>query len=132
MLVPHSDKLLTQAAPLSFLGLQVGTRMTLVRLPNDEVLLHSPIALTAELGAAVDKTGTLTRIVCPNVYHHLHAKGWSEAYPKAVVHAPRSLKKKRSDLRITHELEDVTAKTFNDELVPIHIDGCMLDETVFV
>ncbi len=132
ILETHGEHLLTRAAPLSFFGLQVGTRMTLLRLANGELLLHSPIAISDELRTAVDREGTLTQIVCPNVYHHLHAKGWAEAYPKAVVHAPRALAKKRSDLRIDHALEEASPKTWNDELVPLHIDGCMLDETVFI
>jgi hypothetical protein len=35
-------------------------------------------------------------------------------------------------LRIDVNLEDVTADEWGGEFVPIHIDGCILDETVFV
>jgi Domain of unknown function (DUF4336) len=45
------------AAPLSFLGLRIGTRMTVVRLASGDLWVHSPIALTPELRAAVDALG---------------------------------------------------------------------------
>jgi hypothetical protein len=40
------------AAPLSFLGLHLGTRMTVVRLAGGELWVHSPIAATPELNAS--------------------------------------------------------------------------------
>jgi hypothetical protein len=130
--VRHGEDFLTRTAPLSFLGLHVGTRMTILRLPDRKLLVHSPIALDDELRTAVDAEGTVAHVICPNAYHHLHAKGWVEHYPDAVIHAPRGLRKKRPDLRIDRDLEDATATSFGADIVPLHIDGSMLDETVFV
>jgi hypothetical protein len=131
-LIRHAEGLFTAWAPLSFYGIHVGTRMTVVRLPSGGLLVHSPIALEPELKTEVEALGDVTQIVAPNLFHHLAAGAWAEAYPKAVVHAPRSLRKKRADLRIDRELEEASAKTFEDALVPLAIDGTMLRETVFV
>lgn len=35
--------------PLSVLGAEIGTRMTVIRLENGGLLVHSPIRLTADL-----------------------------------------------------------------------------------
>lgn len=131
-LVRHAEGLSSAAAPLSFYGIHVGTRMTVVRLPSGGLLVHSPIALDPERKREVDALGEVTHIVAPNLFHHLSAGPWAEAYPTAVVHAPRALRKKRPDLRIDRELEDASPKTFEDALVPLAIDGTMLRETVFV
>jgi hypothetical protein len=131
-LVRHGESFLTIAAPQSFLGLHLGTRMTIVRLADRALIVFSPVAMNDELRAAVDAEGTVAHIVCPNVYHHLHAGPWSTAYPDAVVHAPRALRKKRPDLRIDRELDDATPASFGSDIVPLHIDGSMLDETVLV
>jgi hypothetical protein len=77
-------------------------------------------------------TSKVAHVVCPNAYHHLHAKAWADRYPDAVFHAPRGLRKKRPDLRIDRELEDATSASFGADIMPLHIDGSMLDETVFV
>src|SRR5688572_19012936 len=114
-LARHRDDILTRTAPQTFFGFHIGTRMTVVRLPDKKLLVHSPVMLDDDLRAAVDREGEVAHIVCSNIYHHLHAKKWSETFPDAVVHAPRGLRKKRPDLRIDRDLEDATASTFGDD-----------------
>ena len=46
-LVERSADLWTLDAPQRFLGMPLGTRMTVVRLPGAELLLYSPVALGA-------------------------------------------------------------------------------------
>ena len=46
----HSDLWVTES-PLRFLGLEIGARMTVVRLPGPKLLLHSPIAASPDLSA---------------------------------------------------------------------------------
>ncbi len=132
MLTRHAEGLFTHAAPFSLFGIRIGTRMTVVRLPDGLLLVHSPVPIDDALRRAVDREGKVAHVVAPNAFHHLFAGQWAEAYPDAVVVAPRALRKKRRDLRIDRDLEDVTAGTFGGALVPHHIDGSMLDETVLV
>ena len=62
--------------PLRFLGLELGARMTVVRLPGSRLLLHSPIARSRELAAEVERLGSPTYLVAPNRFHHLYARDW--------------------------------------------------------
>jgi hypothetical protein len=116
-------------APHRFYGLHLGTRMTVLRLADGSVWLHSPIALEPMLKAEIDALGEVAHIVCPNLYHHSYARPWAEAYPKARVHGPAGLAGKRPDLRIDAELGPVA---WGDDLVPLKIAGSMLRETVFL
>ncbi|MGZ3419469.1 MAG: DUF4336 domain-containing protein [Polyangiales bacterium] len=118
----------TADAPLKLMGMHIGTRMSVVRLPDASLLVHSPIELTPALKAEVDALGEVAHIVCPNTYHHLHAGPWKQAYPKARLQGPPGLHSKRSDLRFDGPLPSGSWNGF--ELVPIH--GSMLEETVFV
>jgi hypothetical protein len=131
-LVRHTDDLHTVDAPLSFLGFRLGTRMTVVRLPDETVLVHSPVPVTAELRAAVAAVGEVSHVVAPSLFHHLSAGAWIEACPKATLHAPRSLRKKRPDLRVDADLEDARDATWGGALVPVAIAGTLLEETVLV
>lgn len=131
-LTRHDEGVFSCGAPLVLMGLPIGSRMTVVRLRDGSLLVHSPVPLDAALRAAVDAEGPVAHVVAPNLYHHLHAGTWAAAYPKATVYAPRALRKKRRDLRIDRDLEEVRASTFGDEIVPLHVDGSMLDETVLV
>jgi hypothetical protein len=132
MLERLDEGLWVAPAPLKFIGFRLGTRMTVVRLPGGDLWVHSPIALTPELRAEVDALGAVRHIVAPNLYHHLFAGQWRAAYPSASLWGPAALARKRKDLKLTSTLEQVSAAPWASELAPLHIDGCALDETVFV
>ncbi len=132
MLERLDEGLWVAAMPLTYVGLHLGTRMTVVRLAGGELWIHSPIAPTAALRAAVDGLGRVAHLVAPNLYHHLFVEPWRAAYPGAVVHGPGALARKRKDLPLSAPLEEAHAAPWAGELAPVHIDGCMLDETVFV
>ena len=106
--------------------------MTVVRLRDGTLLLHSPVPLNDDLARELKALGRVAYIVCPNRFHHVHAAPMIAAFPDAKVYAPAGLRNKRRDLRIDADLESVTEREWGGELIPVHIDGCMLDETVFV
>lgn len=101
-----ADDLWVADQPLRFAGLEVGTRMTVLRLPGSGLLLHSPVARSSELAAAVDRIGTPAVIVAPNRLHHLYVQQWSSAHPAARVLAAPGLETKRADLKIDAVLAD--------------------------
>ncbi|MEE4208253.1 MAG: DUF4336 domain-containing protein [Parvularcula sp.] len=65
------------------------TRMTIIRNPRGELLIHSPIALEDGLAKALTKLGTVSAILVPNSFHHLFAASWLEAYPSAVLYTAK-------------------------------------------
>jgi len=133
MLEQLDEGLWVVAAPHSFLGLRVGTRMTVVRFADGSLWIHSPIRLDPALRAAVDTLGEVAHIVAPSLYHHVYAGDWAEAYPRALVHAPAGLRRKRPDLRIDADFESGPShSTWSGTLIPHTIDGSRLQETVFV
>lgn len=119
------------ACPHSFYGLQLGTRMTVVRLSSGGVLLHSPIPMRADLRAAIDAIGPVKHIVCPNVFHHTYAGEAVGAYPDALLHGPAKLHAKRRDLHFHAVLSEIPHADWRNDLAPIAIDGSIVKETVF-
>ncbi len=132
LLAPWGRDVWTVAAPLRMLGLHLGTRMTVIRLPGGGLLLHSPVPISPELRREVDALGAVIHLVAPNMYHHLHIGPWAEAYPNAILHAPAGLAKKRPDLRVDAALGSTPHADWQGALVPLAVDGSMLVETVFV
>jgi hypothetical protein len=84
--------------PLRFVGLEIGTRMSVVRLRESQLLLHSPVRLDAALRAELDALGEVRFVVAPNRFHHLFAGEAASAYPKAELYGAPGLERKRSDL----------------------------------
>lgn len=131
MLTAHSEHVHTVPSRQTMLGLHIGSRMTAVKLRAGDVLLHSPVAMTPALADAVAEIGPVAWIVCPNVYHHLHAAPWVARFSSATLVGPRALTKKRRDLTFGAYLDDAPGP-WSADLTPLHIDGCALDETVLV
>ncbi|WNG50885.1 DUF4336 domain-containing protein [Archangium minus] len=107
MLRPLSEDLFIKDVPFRVSGFDLGARMTVIRLSEGGLWLHSPVKLDAETRSAVDALGPVRFLVAPNVMHHLWLGDWAAAYPSAKVLAPAGLRKKRPDLRIDVELSDV-------------------------
>ncbi len=119
------------ASPQSFLGLHLGTRMTVVRLRDGSLLVHSPIALTPSLKAEVALLGPVRHIVAPSQAHHLYAGEWQDAYPDALLHAAVGLAMRRKDLAIDRELRGDAQADWDSDLETTFLDGTLLNETVF-
>jgi len=79
-------------APQRFLGLEVGARMTVLRLSTG-LLVHSPIAVDP---STVAHLGEPRWVLAPNKLHHLHVGPWIDAGYQAWA-AP-GLPQKRPDL----------------------------------
>src|SRR5512143_2429623 len=92
--------------PQTFYGLAVGTRMTVIRLPGDRLLLHSPVALDDALRAELDSLGRVLYAVAPNRLHHLYAGEVAKLYPASRLWVGPGLERKRPDLSFVGVLGD--------------------------
>jgi hypothetical protein len=92
--------------PLKFWGVEVGTRMTLIRLANGELVAISPIAVDRQTINQINELGNVTTIIAPNLYHHLFVAEFKAIYPDAQIWAAPDLELKRPDLPIDKTLTD--------------------------
>ncbi|MEO8603306.1 MAG: DUF4336 domain-containing protein, partial [bacterium] len=92
--------------PLVLLAGDVGTRMTVIRLRDGGLWLHSPVKLDAPTRAALDGLGPVRAVVAPSLVHHFFVGDYGKAYPEARLFAAPGLPKKRSDLRLDGVLSD--------------------------
>lgn len=99
MLRQLDETLWVAEQPLKFMGLEVGARMTVIRLADRALWVHSPLRLTAELRRAVEVLGDVRFLVAPNSFHHLFIAEWMAAWPEAHTYCSPGLPEKRKDLR---------------------------------
>ena len=88
--VPWAEDIWTVEGPevsyrLWGLTLPCPTRMTIIRLPDGKMWLHSPVACVPDLVAAVEALGPVTAIIAPNVFHYTHLAEWARAFPRASI-----------------------------------------------
>lgn len=132
MLRELAEGLWVTERPLRFMGLEVGTRMTVVRLRDGGLFLHSPVALDDELREALQRLGEPRFVVAPNRFHHLFIGEYREAFPGVKLYAAPGLPEKRRDLTFDLELSGASPAEWADELDQAQVEGVpMMGEVVF-
>ena len=110
----------------------VGTRMTVIRLRDGGLFLHSPVRLDHPLRAALDALGPVRAVVAPNRHHHLFASDYPTGYPDARLYAAPGLPEKRQDLKVAAELGDEAPEPWRADLEQHFFRGApFLNEVVF-
>ncbi len=69
----------------------VGTRMTVIRLADGGLFLHSPTKLDDETRQGLDALGEVRAVVAPSRAHHLFVADYIKAWPSAKLYGPPGL-----------------------------------------
>lgn len=131
MLTPFADGIWVEAREARFLGVECGTRMTVVRLADGGLFVHSPVALDDATRRAVDALGEVRAVVAPSVFHHLHVGGWMRAYPRALFGACPGLEWKRPDLAFSIVVADQPHEVWSKDLDQVYFSARRENEVVF-
>ena len=133
-LVPLADGVWTIRSPLSFLGLRLTSAMGVFRLAGGDLLVYSPVALTPERRAAIERLGRVAHLYAPNLFHHLWLGEWAAAFPAARVHAPAGLSRKRPGQRIDrlHGVDAAPDPAFAGVIDELPIGGFRARETALL
>ena len=103
--------------PLRFRGIEVGRRMTVVRLRSGDLLIHSPAALSDELREALAKLGDVRFVVPASSMHgHLFMEQYRAAYPACELFSAPGLDRKRRDLTFEALLGSAPDPRWSDDL----------------
>ena len=121
MLEQLDNNLWVAQQPFNYLGLEVGTRMTVVRLNNGNLAVISPIEITTEIQRQIDSLGPVVHIIAPNLYHYLYASACKSLYPNATFWGAPELSEKQPALPI-----DCTIKPDERELWQV-LEGLFFD-----
>jgi hypothetical protein len=95
--------------PLPLAVGDIGTRMTVIRLSEGGLFLHSPVRLDAETRRTLDAIGPVRAVVAPSKVHHFFVGDYISAYPGARVYGAPGLAEKRRDLQFHGILSDEPA-----------------------
>ena len=114
-------------------GLTVTSRMTVVRLVDGSLWLHSPVRISAELRAELSALGTVSAIVAPNKMHHLFAAAALRDFPQARLYGAPGLSAKLPQLQPMTTLTPAIPREWEADLEQIFVDGIPLgNETVWL
>ena len=115
------------------LPLPFTTRMTVVRLTNGDLFLHSPIKFDNRLANELQGLGTPRHLVSPNQFHYAHIGEWAEAFPAAIAWAsPRVRERARArhvDIEFTRDLGATSLRSLGGR--PQSSLGCIIPTVRF-
>ena len=96
-----------------YFGIDIGTRMTIVRLADGELAVISPIKADNKTIGQINKLGVVAHIIAPNLYHYLFAADFHALYPDALFWAAPGLKAKAPHLTIDRTIDGESDKLWN-------------------
>lgn len=114
-------------------GIPFSTRMTIVRLANGGLWLHSPVAPTDARIEAVNALGTVAQIVAPNKIHSLGVEKWKQIFPSAKSWVSPEFEHRHPDIPADGVLGDAAPSDWSAD-IDQHVFGgsIFLDEVVFL
>jgi hypothetical protein len=113
--------------------LEIGTRMSVVRLGDGGLFLHSLVVIDEETRAALEGVGPVRFLVAGNKLHHLHLAGAVRVFPGAQLWGAPGLAEKRKDLRFEGELGDEVPAAWQADLGSLAVRGIpRMNEVVFL
>jgi Domain of unknown function (DUF4336) len=128
VLKPVAENLwIVDSGPQEAMGLSLPVRMTVIRLRNGDVWLHSPTRYNAELRREIETLGPIRHLVAPNIAHWTHLKEWQGGCPAAKTSAAPNLRQRpqvrKAGIRLDRDLTDSPPDDWGGEIEQIVIQG---------
>ena len=119
--------------PIRFGGIPLWHRMTVIRLTNGGLVVHSPTRLDLTSQEEFQKLGPIVAIIAPSWWHDLYLRKYLNAYPDARLYGAPTLVRWNQSLPFAEVLDDSAPPLWTDEIDQIHVlgIGLFLDEIVF-
>jgi len=115
-----------------YLGVQIETRMTVIKLADGTLFVHSPVRLDEVTRASLDKLGPVKHVVAPNRFHHLFVSDYPKNYHDAKIYGAPGLDIKRRDLHFDAILGDNPQPMWSGQIDQILFRAFgALNETIF-
>jgi len=119
---------------LPFFKIPFPTRMTIVRLGDGMLWVHSPTPLPENLAHAVDALGRVAYLVAPNLLHYSWVGDWKARYPEARAYAAPGVRAKAAGrfAGFDADLGETPPVEWQDAFAQVLVPGSYLTEAVFL
>ncbi|MGA0601408.1 hypothetical protein ACO2Q3_11960 [Caulobacter sp. KR2-114] len=112
-------------------GFRYPTRMAVMRLGDGGLALWSPVAMDADLRAAVEALGPVRWLIAPNALHDSFIGEVMAAWPDAQALAPPGLQARRPELAFAGALADAPPAAWAGALERVIVPNSIASEAVF-
>ena len=109
--------------PIRFAGCRFNARMTVIRLSDGRLLIHSPSPIDAVTKTEIEGLGPVAFIIAPGNYHYLHVKSAQDAFVGAETHICPGIEKKDPKLSYSKVLGDEPDPAWAEDLDQVLVQG---------
>jgi hypothetical protein len=127
---------IVDSGPMRVMGvIPLPVRMTVLRLHDGSLILHSPTRFDPALRRSLQDIGRIAHVIAPNSAHWMFVKQWQEHCPEIQTWAAPGLNRRRAvrraGVRLDHELHPDTPAPWSGEIHQIVIEGLGFAELAF-
>jgi Domain of unknown function (DUF4336) len=127
---------IVDSGPLHVLGMTLPVRMTVIRLRNGDLWLHSPTRYTPGLSNQLALLGPIRHLIAPDVAHWSFLQDWQRIHADALTWAAPGLRERRAvrkaGVRIDQVLADDAPPEWADEIRQVIVPGLGFSEVDFL
>ncbi len=109
--------------PIRYAGCRFNARMTIIRLSDDRLLIHSPSPIDAATKTEIEALGPVAFIIAPGNFHYLNIESAQDAFPDAQTHICPGIEKKDPKLSYSRILADEPDTAWTEELDQVLVLG---------
>ncbi len=109
--------------PISYAGAKFNARMTIIRLSNGNLLIHSPCLIDKATKRMIEKLGKVEFIVAPGSYHYFYVSSAQNAFPDAETLICPGIETKKPELNFDWFLGDRPDRRLQDDFEQVLVRG---------
>jgi hypothetical protein len=109
--------------PVSYMVTEFDARMTVIRLRDGTLMLHSPCAIDNHMKDALTALGPIAYLVAPGTYHYQHIALAQAAFPAAETFICPGIERKCPDLAFDRLLGDTAPDAWGEQLDQVLVRG---------
>ncbi len=112
-----------QDYPIHYAGCDFDARMTVLRLSDGRLMIHSPSEIGGETKQAIAALGPVAFIVAPGTYHYFHVASCQAAFPDADTYICPGIERKCPELHFDWILGDRADPAWESDLDQVLVRG---------
>ncbi len=117
------DQIWTRDYPVKLAICPFNARMSVIRLEDGQLMLHSPCDINDATAAAISKLGQVGYIVAPGSFHHMYVTEAQRRFPNAQTYICPGIERKVPSLRFDWILGPRSPAVWSDTIDQVLIRG---------
>lgn len=131
MITRHDEGLWSLRLPHSMMGIEMGARSTIAKLPDGGLVVISPGPFRDEHVDAIRELGEVRALVAPNKFHHLFLGRAAKTFPQARIFLAPGLRERIPTVPPGDDLGDHAPALWRGTIDQAIVRGSAAGEVVF-